>query len=157
MKKWYFLFLSISPVFFEVQRCTIPHFEALDQLFWPLAWFLTLGSIIFAVWSKIFVHFFLLTLYLTTWKKLNECLIVICNCPLPLPPCYFEFRNCPIQEIISQQSYLSQHHKSTKLVAKFQISMCGTYDMDTGSSCYTFKVVKLAANNEMKEKKVRRI
>ena len=33
----------------ELQRCTIPYFKALDPLFWPLAWLLTLGSIIFVV------------------------------------------------------------------------------------------------------------
>ena len=43
----------------ELQRCTIPHFKALDLLFWPLAWLLTLGSIIFVVWSKTFVNFFM--------------------------------------------------------------------------------------------------
>ena len=62
------LFLIISTRLFKLQRCTIPHFKALDLLFWPLAWLLTLGSIIFAVWSKTFVNFFLLTLYLNSTK-----------------------------------------------------------------------------------------
>ena len=35
----------------------IPYFKALDLMFWPLAWILTLGSIIFAVWNKTFVNF----------------------------------------------------------------------------------------------------
>ena len=62
-RKLHILFLIISLKLFKVQRCTIPHFKALDLLFWPLVWLLTLGSIIFSVWSKTSVHFFLLTLY----------------------------------------------------------------------------------------------
>ena len=57
------LFFIISPKSFKLQRCTIPHFKALNPLFWPLAWLLTLGSIIFAACGKTSVHFFLLTLY----------------------------------------------------------------------------------------------
>ena len=53
------LFLIISPKPYKLQSYMIPHFKALDLLFWPLTWLLTLGSIIFAVWSKTFVHFFL--------------------------------------------------------------------------------------------------
>ena len=53
------MFLIISPKPFKLQRCTIPHFKPLDPLFWPLAWLLTLGSIIFGVWSKTFVNFFM--------------------------------------------------------------------------------------------------
>ena len=51
--------LVVSLKVIELQRCTIPHFKALDPLFWPLAWLLTLGSIIFLVWSKTFVNLFL--------------------------------------------------------------------------------------------------
>ena len=51
--------LVVSLKVIELQRCTIPHFKALDPLFWPLAWLLTLGSIIFVVWSKTFVNFFM--------------------------------------------------------------------------------------------------
>ena len=56
MKKWYFLFFIISSLFFELKRCTIPHFKALDQLFWPLDWFLTLGLILLELWTKISVE-----------------------------------------------------------------------------------------------------
>ena len=58
-EKWHILFLVICPKPFELQRCTIAHFKALDLLFWPLSWLLTLGSIIFVVWSKSFVNFFM--------------------------------------------------------------------------------------------------
>ena len=51
--------LVVSLKVIELQRCTIPHFKALALLFWPLAWLLTLGPIIFAIWSKTFVHFFM--------------------------------------------------------------------------------------------------
>ena len=53
-------------------KTTKPHLKALDLLFWPLAWLLTLGSIIFAVWDKKFVHFFLLTLYFPFSLKKEE-------------------------------------------------------------------------------------
>ena len=49
----------VSLIVIELQRCKLPHFKALDLLFWPLAWLLTLGSIIFVVWSKTFVNFFM--------------------------------------------------------------------------------------------------
>ena len=52
LRKWCFFFLDISPRPLELQRCTIPHFKAIDLLFWPLAWLLTLRLITFAVESK---------------------------------------------------------------------------------------------------------
>ena len=52
------MFLIISPRPFKLQRCIIPHFKALDLLFWPLDWLLTLRAITFAVWSKTFGNFF---------------------------------------------------------------------------------------------------
>ena len=51
-KNQHFLFLIISPMIFELQRHTIPHFEALDYLFWLLAWRLTLGVILSDLWTK---------------------------------------------------------------------------------------------------------
>ena len=63
-KNIFYTNLVVSLKVIELQRCTIPHFEALDLLFWPLAWLLTLGSIILALWHKTFVYFFLLTLYI---------------------------------------------------------------------------------------------
>ena len=62
--KWHILFFIISLKLFKLQRCTIPHFKALVPFFWPLGWLLTLGLIILAVWIKMSVHFFLLTLYM---------------------------------------------------------------------------------------------
>ena len=53
-----FIHFVVSPKVIELQRCTMPHFEALDLLIWHLAWLLTLGLILFAVWSKTFVNFF---------------------------------------------------------------------------------------------------
>ena len=58
-RKLHILFLIISLKPFKLQRCTIPHFKALDLLFWPLAWLLTPGSIVFTVWCKSSVYFFL--------------------------------------------------------------------------------------------------
>ena len=51
----------VSQKVLKLQRRTIPHFKALDQMFWPLAWLLTLGAMVFEVWSKmpvriIFAH-----------------------------------------------------------------------------------------------------
>ena len=46
-EKWHILLLTIFPKSFELQRCTIPHFKALDLMFWPLAWALTLGVTFF--------------------------------------------------------------------------------------------------------------
>ena len=57
-KKLHFLFFIISPILFELQRCTIPHFKALDKLFWPLAWVLTVGAITFVLLRKMSVYFF---------------------------------------------------------------------------------------------------
>ena len=54
----HFLFLMIFPILFELQRYTVPHFKALSKLFWPLAWVLTLGAIIFALLRKMSVYFF---------------------------------------------------------------------------------------------------
>ena len=42
-----FIHFVVSSKVVEVQRFTIPHFKAFDLLFWPLAWVITLGSIIF--------------------------------------------------------------------------------------------------------------
>ena len=61
-RKLHILFLIIPLKPFKSQRCTIPHFKTLDLLFWPLAWLLTLGSILCIVWCKTFVYFFLYTL-----------------------------------------------------------------------------------------------
>ena len=44
--------LVVSLKVLQLHRCTIPHFKALDQLFWPLAWLLILGEMVFEVWSK---------------------------------------------------------------------------------------------------------
>ena len=46
----------VSQKVLKLQRRTIPHFKALDQLFWPLAWLLTLGAMVFEVWCKISVQ-----------------------------------------------------------------------------------------------------
>ena len=51
-RKLHILFLIISLKPFKLQRCTIPHFKALDLLFWPLAWVLTVGSIVFEPYHK---------------------------------------------------------------------------------------------------------
>ena len=53
------MYFVVSPKVFELQRCTIPHLKALDLLFWPLAWVITLGSIIFYREHKIPVAFFM--------------------------------------------------------------------------------------------------
>ena len=58
LRKLWIQFLVITLKPFKLQWCTIPHFKALNLLFWPLAWLLTLGSIIFALWHKTFVYFF---------------------------------------------------------------------------------------------------
>ena len=50
--------LVVSLKAIELQRCTIPHFKALDPLFSALAWLFTLGSTVFTVWCKTFVYFF---------------------------------------------------------------------------------------------------
>ena len=50
-KNQHLLFLFISPVLLGLQKSTIPHFKALDQLFWPLAWLLTLEAIHYA-WNQ---------------------------------------------------------------------------------------------------------
>ena len=57
-KKLHFSFFTISPILFKLQRCTIPHFKALDKLFWPLAWVLTVGAITFVLLRKMSVYFF---------------------------------------------------------------------------------------------------
>ena len=57
-KNLHFLFLFIFPISFELQRCTIPHFKALDKLFWPLAWVLNVGAITFVLLRKMSVYFF---------------------------------------------------------------------------------------------------
>ena len=54
----------------ELQRCTIPHFKALDLLFWPLAWLFTLGLVIFAVWQKTFINIFPLPSRYILWCHL---------------------------------------------------------------------------------------
>ena len=51
-KNWYLLILIISPIIFELQRQTIPHFKALDLLFWLLGWLLTLEVILSDLWTK---------------------------------------------------------------------------------------------------------
>ena len=51
-KRLHILFLIISPKPIELKWCTIPHFKAIDLLFWPLAWLLTLRLITFALESK---------------------------------------------------------------------------------------------------------
>ena len=63
-QNWLFLFLIVFPILFKVQRCTIPHLKVLYQLFWSLAWVLTVGAITFLLLRKISVYFFLDTLYL---------------------------------------------------------------------------------------------
>ena len=50
---------SISSKIFKLQKDTIPHFKALDQLFWLLAWVLTLGVIIFEIYQKVPAAFFM--------------------------------------------------------------------------------------------------
>ena len=59
LKNWYFLFSIISPILFNLHRHTIPHFKAIEKIFWPLAWGLTLGLISFALFSKEFGNFFM--------------------------------------------------------------------------------------------------
>ena len=50
VKKWWYHYTkTLKMQKLELKRRTIPHFKALDQLFWPLAWPFTRGSIIFAV------------------------------------------------------------------------------------------------------------
>ena len=51
-KNWYFLFSIIPPILFKLHRHTIPHFKAIEKLFWPLAWGLTLELTSFALFSK---------------------------------------------------------------------------------------------------------
>ena len=51
--------LILSSKLFELQRHTIPHFKALDLLFCPLAWVLTLGVIILEICHKVPVAFFM--------------------------------------------------------------------------------------------------
>ena len=46
----FFLVISTRPL--ELQRCTIPHFKAINLLFLALAWLLTPGLITFVVESK---------------------------------------------------------------------------------------------------------
>ena len=58
LRNSYFYKVVESLKVIELQRCTIPHFKALYPLFSALAWLLTLGSIIFVLWSKTFVYFF---------------------------------------------------------------------------------------------------
>ena len=74
----FFMNFVVSLKVIELQRCTIPHFKALDLLFWPLAWLFTLGLVIFAVWQKTFVNFFFLTLYVFN--------LVSWNCLIPIIP-----------------------------------------------------------------------
>ena len=57
-EKWIILFLIISLKPFEFQRCTVPHFKAIDLLFWPLALLLTLGSIVLRYDVKCLSTFF---------------------------------------------------------------------------------------------------
>ena len=57
-KTYTFINFVVSPKVFKLQRRTIPHFKALDQLFWPLAWLLTLGVITFVIWNKMFCKLF---------------------------------------------------------------------------------------------------
>ena len=63
-----FLIISLRPCKLEI--CTIPHFKALDLLFWPLAWCLTRRSIVFRVWCKTFVYFFC-TPSISLWNLTN--------------------------------------------------------------------------------------
>ena len=53
-----YTFFIISPILFELKRCTIPHFKALDKLFRPLAGVLTVGAITFVLLRKMSVYFF---------------------------------------------------------------------------------------------------
>ena len=57
-KPFYFIHFIVPPKLLKLQRLTIPHFKALDKLFWPLAWFLTVGAITFVILSKMLVLFF---------------------------------------------------------------------------------------------------
>ena len=52
-----FVCFVVSQKVFKVQIYTIPHFKALDQLFWTLAQALTIGSTIFDLYHKISVAF----------------------------------------------------------------------------------------------------
>ena len=58
-EKWHSFILIISSKVFELARYAIPHFKALDLLFWPLAWVLTVGSIVFELYHKTPVAFFM--------------------------------------------------------------------------------------------------
>ena len=59
IRKLILFVLFISSKLFELQRYTIPHFKALDPLFWPLAWVLTLGLTILETWHRVPVEFFM--------------------------------------------------------------------------------------------------
>ena len=57
-------YFIVTSKLLKLQRHTIPHFKALDQSFWPLAWVLTVEAITFVVSSKMSVLFLLPILYL---------------------------------------------------------------------------------------------
>ena len=73
-----FINIVVSQKVLKLQRRTIPHFKALDQLFWPLAWLLTLGAMVFEVWSKMSVRIIFA-------HPLLKQLFVICTYPNHLP------------------------------------------------------------------------
>ena len=52
----------------KFQRHTIPHFKALDPLFWPQAWALTLRVTFFEIRQKEPVAFFMHLLFLNSFK-----------------------------------------------------------------------------------------
>ena len=96
-KYLHFLFFIISPILFEVQRCTISHFKALDKLFRPLAWVLTVGAITFVMLSKISVLLFYP--YFTCGTE---------NSNFPL----MEFLQCQ-QILMTGQKWKKAHHLDT--------------------------------------------
>ena len=67
-----FTYFIVTSKLLRLQRLTIPHFKALDKLFWPLAWVLTLGAITFVLLRKVSVYFFSWhTLYTNHGLKAN--------------------------------------------------------------------------------------
>ena len=89
-KNWkthFLIYFVVSPKVFEQQIWTIPHFKALDQLFWPLACILTLQLIAFELWIKIPVaNFCQQSLYcITSWKVMSYLFKEILYCKKGAP------------------------------------------------------------------------